>query len=167
MTERYLTLMRHGKAAREVEGIEDFDRPLTIRGVTDAVLVAEELEARTPRVDLFLVSSARRARITGEIVAGILGIPSGSILLEERIYMAEPEQLIDRLRELPPELKHVLMVGHNPGIQEAAAHLAGEDIDPLPTSGAVIFRLAVPRWSDLAPERAVMERRLAPKALGR
>lgn len=167
MAERYLTLMRHGKAARGVEGIEDFDRPLTRRGVTDAALVAEELQEQAPPVDLCLLSSARRARITGEIAAGILGLPSGSILLEERIYMAEPEQLIYRLKELPPEPLHVLLVGHNPGIQEAAAHLAGEDLDPLPTSAAVTFRLYMDRWEDLAPERAVLEEWLTPKEIGR
>lgn len=167
MAARYLTLMRHAKAAREIEGIEDFDRPLTARGVTDAALVARELEGAGPPVELALISSARRARITGEIVAGILGLPSGSIFFEERIYMAEPEQLIRRLRELPPEPTHVLLLGHNPGIQEAAAYLAGEELDPLPTSGAIIFRFDGEGWDDLAPERAVIQERLTPKSIGR
>lgn len=167
MAERYLTLMRHAKAARGMEGIDDFDRPLTARGVTDAALVAEELKAEAAPVDLCLLSSARRARITGEIVAGILELPSESILFEERFYMAEEEQLIYRLRELPPDPTHVLVVGHNPAIQEAAAYLAGEEVDPLPTSAAVVFRVYAESWAELSPEQTVLEERLTPKSIKR
>lgn len=164
-SEIYLTLMRHGKAARGLEGIEEFDRPLTSRGVNDAALVAEALAERTPPVDLSLLSSARRARITGEIVAGILGLPSGSLLLEERIYMAEPEQLFYRLQELPVELSHVLLVGHNPGIQECASILAGTAIDPFPTSTAATFRVYAESWAELSAETALFDELITPKSL--
>lgn len=166
-SERHLTLMRHGKAARGLEGIEEFDRPLTARGVTDALLISETLKERLPPVDLCLVSSARRARITGEILAGILGLPSGSILLEERIYMAEPEQLLYRLQELPSDISHVLLIGHNPGVQEAASLLAETDIDPFPTSGVATFRVYADQWSGLKAETALFEELLTPKSVGR
>lgn len=166
-SERYLTLMRHGKAARGLEGVEEFDRPLTGRGVTEAAIVAEGVKEQTPPVELCLFSSARRARITGEIVAGILGVPSGSILLEDRIYMAEPEQLLYRLQELPQEISHVLLVGHNPGVQEAASLLAATSIDPFPTSGAATFRVYAESWAKLSPETALFEELLTPKSLAK
>lgn len=166
-SERQLTLMRHGKAARGLEGVEEFDRPLTARGVTDAAIMAEVLRERLLPVELCLVSSARRARITGEILAGILGLPSGSILLEERIYMAEPEQLLYRLQELPSEVSHVILLGHNPGVQEAASLLAETELDPFPTSGAALFRIAADRWSGLSAETAILEELLTPKSVSR
>ena len=164
-TERFLTLMRHGKAARDLEGIADFDRPVNERGVTDAALVASALRDRTPPLGLALLSNARRARVTGEIVAGILSLPSGGILLEETLYGAEPEEILYRIRELPPEPSHVLVVGHNPAMEEAAGLLSGSSVGSLPTAAAVCFRVYIDRWAELSTESAFLEEVIIPKSL--
>lgn len=166
-SERFLTLMRHGKAARPRADVEDFDRPLTKRGVTDSAAIAAAIAERAAPVDLLLVSSARRALLTGEIVGSVLSLPWGALRTEERFYMAEAEQLLYRVRELPPEVHHVMLVGHNPSMEELAGELAGESIDHLSTAGIVLFRLRAARWQECSRNRIALEEILTPKLLRR
>lgn len=167
MAERklYLTLLRHAKAGNQGPEGTDFDRPLTARGVHDAARMAELIASQLPPVDLAMVSSARRAKLSGEIVASVLALPPGALLLEERLYMAEPEQILYRIRELPAELNHLLLVAHNPAIQEAASMLAKEELGPVPTAGMVTFEIDASSWASLSPDTARLSGVYRPKEL--
>lgn len=163
MEERFLTLMRHGKASRDFEGLTDFDRPLTAGGVQDAVSVHKHLVEAGVEIDFALISPARRARITGEIVAGLYGLDPSNLHLEERLYLSEPEQILGHLRALPGEVRSALLVAHNPGVQELAAHLSDGRVGRFPTSGTAVFRLRAQQWGGLSSETVELIEVITPK----
>lgn len=139
MTHKRLYLLRHAKSDWTDETLEDFDRPLAERGERSGRLMTNYLVARNMRPDLVLVSMARRARQTFDLIAPALdGVP---VLFEDRLYTFAADHLITRLSELPDEVASVMVVGHNPALQELAMALT----DAMPeTPDLVRLREKVP-----------------------
>jgi phosphohistidine phosphatase SixA len=123
--------------------------------VRDAKRIGEHLRGLEVAPELVLCSSAARARETFELVRSALaGVP---VQLEDGLYGASSEALLARLRAVPDAVGCVLLLGHNPGLQELALALAarGTDLERVeakfPT--AALATLAVPPWSELGLER--------------
>jgi phosphohistidine phosphatase len=144
VTTRQLVLIRHSKAG---EGAVDRDRPLADRGVVEAPAVGRWLAARRILPDRVVVSPARRARRTWELVAGELG-PTAEPVLDERVYGNTVDELLQIIRETPAEVATLAIVGHNPGIQQLAVTLddgRAEDADrrelttKYPTGAVAVF----------------------------
>ena len=117
-----LLLLRHAKSSWDDPALADHDRPLAPRGRRAAQLIGEHLRRERVPVSLVICSSALRARETLELVG-----PPGEVRIEPQLYGASAEQLLKRVRQLPEKVDTVMLVGHNPGIQELAVRLAGED----------------------------------------
>ena len=120
-TTRRLFLLRHAKSAWP-DGVADHDRPLADRGRRDAAAVGRWLAASGMGPDLVLVSPAQRARQTWDAVAAELG-STGEVRVTDEVYDAGPGDLLDVLRDIPAATPHVLVVGHNPGIERLAGLL--------------------------------------------
>jgi phosphohistidine phosphatase len=116
---RHLHLLRHAKSSWDDPSLADHDRPLAPRGWRAAELVGAHLRGRGLEVPLVLCSSARRALQTLELVAG-----AGEVDVEDSLYSASAERLLARLREVPDGHEAVMLIGHNPAMQELAAGLA-------------------------------------------
>ena len=100
-----------------------------------------ELACRTAHsIDLAVVSPARRARSTWELVAAELDTPPRT-RIDDRVYVASDRELLALVQELPDDIETVVLVGHNPGIEDLAFLLTGES-PPMPTSA-----LAVITWT--------------------
>lgn len=167
-----LILMRHAKSAWP-EGVSDFDRPLAPRGEAAAPLMARWLGEQDFRPEVALVSSAVRTRATwAEVSPSLIGTPAR---FEPRIYSARMSTLLDLVRAQPASAKAVLMIGHNPGMQELAHGLAdpeGSDLEALrrlarkfPTAGlAVLESEAVFAEADMRSMRLVTF--ITPRFLG-
>lgn len=164
-------LLRHGKSSWKDRSLPDSDRPLNDRGRRAAALVGEYLHREEIRPGLILCSTARRARETLAGLQTVLGdgVPA---LVEEALYLAEPEALLRRLNGVDDSVPSVMVIGHNPGLQELTLVLAGDGGDPrnriaskYPTAALAVLRAAVPRWRDLRPGGARLERFVRPKDL--
>jgi phosphohistidine phosphatase len=129
-----LILLRHAKAEAEAPSGDDFDRPLAPRGEREAKVMAEHLAALGERPDVALVSPALRTRQTWEAVRA--AIPGGEVRFDRGLYNADA-QALRRLAEQAGE-GTVLVVGHNPGLQELAVRLLTEARAP----NAIIARAA-------------------------
>jgi phosphohistidine phosphatase len=117
-----LHLLRHAKSAWK-DDVEDHERPLNRRGREAARLVGRHLPAVAGGIDLVLCSSAARTRETLDLaLAGFAARPR--FLIEEELYLAGRDRLIDRLQRLGEADVNVLVVGHNPGLHELAVALA-------------------------------------------
>jgi phosphohistidine phosphatase len=92
-------------------------------------------------------SDAVRARLTAEAVVAAAGC-AGEILLDQRLYMASPADILSLLRTVPEKAETVMIVGHNPGLEELVAQLTGERQD-LPTAAVAQIVLPIDRWRDL------------------
>lgn len=118
-----LLLLRHAKSDWE-RNCSDFDRPLNPRGRRDAARIGEWLHDHA-RAGLHLLSSpARRAAQTAHAVSAMTGIAMDSIRWDERLYLASAETLLEVLGELPESCERVLLIGHNPGLEELLLQLA-------------------------------------------
>jgi phosphohistidine phosphatase len=145
VTTRRIWLLRHAKSDWADAHIKDHDRPLNNRGRRSAAQVATTLHREKIHLDLVLVSTARRAVDT----ANHLDLP---ITRDSALYNASADDLVRRLREVPADVMSVMLVGHNPGIEELALRF-GDD-DGMSTAALLAFDVEADTWADLRAEGA-------------
>ena len=149
-------LMRHGKSDWGRAGA-DFHRPLSKRGRRSAKRVGHWLQAQRLLPDYVLSSPAARAITTAERTCNAAGRAVDGIITERRIYLANRETLLQVLGDVPLSAGRVLLVGHNPGLEELLRYLVGDqarygdDGKLLPT--AAIARVRLPRGFEPASFR--------------
>lgn len=158
-TPRRLILLRHAKS--DWPDVPDQERPLAKRGRRDAPVVGRWLRRHGYRPDTVICSVARRTRQTWDRVAPELG-GSPSVTFEPRAYEASALTLLYLVQELPGTCRAALLIGHNPAIEELAAHLAeapdavGAPRSPgprFPTAAVAVLEFDGD-WPDLAPGHA-------------
>ncbi|GAB3766796.1 phosphohistidine phosphatase [Nocardioides ginsengisegetis] len=152
MTDHTLVLLRHAKS--DWSGDEDDrHRPLAARGRRQAPEAGRWLASGVERIDLAVVSPAVRARSTWELAAAELAVPP-PVRLEEDVYAASADGLLDVLAGLPEDLATVVLVGHNPGLEDLVEQLTGEWVS-LPTSAVAVVDLPG-AWADVARVTGVL-----------
>ncbi len=152
MTARTLILLRHAKS--DWSGDEtDFDRPLAKRGRRQAPKAGQWLAHSIDSIDLAVVSPANRARSTWDLVSAQLVDPP-RMHLEDRLYDASDRDVLEIVRELPEDVHTVVLVGHNPSLEDLAVSLTGEPVSMV-TSALAVIEIAG-RWSSVAQGMAVL-----------
>lgn len=141
-----LTLLRHAKAVPALPGMDDHARMLNGRGRAAAAQVG--IETAGARPDLVLCSDAVRTRETWEILSHSWDVLP-PVLFESALYLAEANALLGRLRRMAPELRHVWLIGHNPGLEELASELSGQ-LTGLPTAARARIEFEAD-WRALGP----------------
>jgi phosphohistidine phosphatase len=145
-----LILVRHAKSDWSLPGQDDWDRPLNARGQRDAPVMARRLRSRRLKPDRILSSPAVRALTTASIMTRELRVAPSLLQAEERLYLSAPAELLAVVRELGGGSRHLMVVGHNPGITELANRLsAGETIDNMPTCAVFTARFEIASWDRL------------------
>jgi phosphohistidine phosphatase len=124
-----LLILRHGKAAPD-DGHGDYPRPLTARGTREAGRIGRWLRQQRLLPDVVLSSPAMRARDTALAACQAMDFPLRDIRYEEPLYLADLDALLAAVRNLPAGARRVLLVGHNPGLEQLLRSLTR---DPLPT----------------------------------
>lgn len=143
-----LLLLRHAKSSWDNARLSDYERPLNERGRRDAPRMGELLRHEGLIPDLIAASSAKRAAATAELVALELSLDS-DIRYTEKLYLAEPNAYITLARQLDDDIETLLMVGHNPGIQELVEWLTGKE-ETMSTAALAYIRIPILKWSELA-----------------
>ena len=165
---RELWLLRHGKSDRNL-AMEDFDRPLKKRGKRAAERIGAWLQQQRLIPDWIVSSPAKRAISTAKIVHKAIAVEGLDITQDKRLYQEGFERLKTVLAECPSEARRVLLVGHNPELEDLLIHLAGAanlpDTDKLlPT--AALARLIMPDdWTHLEAGCARLLSITSPKSL--
>ena len=161
-----LYVLRHAKSSWDDASLGDHDRPLSGRGRRAAALIGKHMGEEGIRPQLVLCSSAARARQTLEG----LGDGAGAVEVDSDLYLASGEELTARLRKIEPDVASVMVVGHNPGMQDLVLTLAsqGRDLDRVsekfPT--AALATLVIDGdWSDLGERDARLVSLVLPKDL--
>jgi phosphohistidine phosphatase len=145
-----LTLVRHAKTEPGRPGQEDWDRALEPRGQRDAPEMARRLKQLAPKVERILSSPAVRAITTATIMARELGVSAQKVQQDERLYLASPKDMLAVIRELGGRARHLMVVGHNPGITEFADRISSErEVDNLPTCALYSLQFEIAAWSEL------------------
>jgi phosphohistidine phosphatase len=159
---RRLVVLRHAKSARPPD-VPDHDRPLAPRGRRDAPAAGRALAAADCLPDLALCSTAVRARQTWELASAQWGTPP-PVRHDPRLYAADAPGLLAVVRETPPEVGTLLLVGHNPGLEDLVLDLAGDGLDDtlervrakFPTSALAVLSWRGTDWSALTPGAALL-----------
>jgi phosphohistidine phosphatase len=167
-----LMIFRHAKAEKGASGTRDRDRPLAARGLKDAPKMGAYMARHKFVPRHALVSPSRRTRETWDCLAATLppGIPA---FYEDELYDASRETIMAVIRETPATIRSLIVVGHNPGLHEAALLLiAAGDVEArerlnegLPTSGLAVIDFAGDDWHKLHPHSGRLERFVTPRLL--
>lgn len=167
---KILTLLRHAKSGWDDPVKRDFDRPLNPRGRRAARTVGREMRSLGLAFDRILASPARRVVETIEEVSQSFGPLEPDY--DQRIYLAPTAALVEIVRGTPDEVERLLLVGHNPGLEELALFLAGPD-GPLrtqvetkyPTGTLAEIEFPAAHWSDVAEGAGTIARFVRPRDL--
>ena len=131
-------------------GQEDWDRVLEPRGQRDAPEMARRLKEHGAKPDRILSSPAVRAITTATIMARELGVSAQKVQQDERLYLASPKAMLEVIHELGGSARHLMVVGHNPGITEFADRISSErSIDNMPTCAIYTLQFEIAAWSEL------------------
>ena len=149
-------LLRHAKSSWTDETLDDFDRPLAKRGRRAAEAIAHYVAKKAMTPQQILCSPAKRTRQTLECLQDIIDA-SVPTRFEKQIYLASAGTLLRRLRRASDDLDSVMLVGHNPGLEQLAGMLAhGGDLAAHRlvangfTAGALaVIKADVEHWADL------------------
>jgi len=158
-----LYLLRHGKSSWKDETLPDVERPLNGRGRRASQTVGAFLKREKIIPDLVLSSSAIRARQTTDIVMETAKLRT-DLRFDERIYEAGAQRLLEVVRQIEKSKKIVLLVGHNPGMEEFLTVLTGA-VDTMPTGTLSKVVLSASNWADMGDKGATLEWIVKPKEL--
>ncbi|PEQ13357.1 histidine phosphatase family protein [Novosphingobium sp. PC22D] len=168
-----LAIFRHAKSDWNDARLRDFDRPLNARGRKGAEKMGEHIRAYGVRFDRVLASPAVRVTQTIEISAQAAG-GTPPVTWDRRLYLANSATLQDVLREIEGDPGTIIMVGHNPGLEDLILDLVPDDgSSPLrdvveekfPTAAFAVLELDIDSWSDLADECARLVHLVRPRDL--
>lgn len=166
---KQLHLLRHGKSSWTDTGLPDHDRPLAGRGRRASRAIARHLSEQGINPELVLCSTARRARETLDRIQPGLGSPA--VLFERDLYAASAPALLERLRTVPDAVESVMLIGHNPGLQDLALDLARpsptarELATKYPTAALATLAFAASSWQELDRETAELVALVRPRDL--
>ncbi len=159
---KILLLLRHAKSSWRDEALSDFDRPLNERGKKAAHAIARYIRKHKMMPDLVLSSPAVRARETTGIITTTAKL-TAEIRYDQRIYEADPPRLVQVLSQIENNFCSVLLVGHNPGIEELISLLTGSS-QHMPTAALAKIRLeGADDWSEISQAKAILELTIKPK----
>ena len=169
-----LFLLRHAKATPAESGTEDFDRTLLLSGMQDGAALARYLRKGEHHPDLILCSASARTTQTAELVLHEL---ESEIAYRDNLYLADAAKIIAAIRAAPATVSALMMVGHNPGMEDCAATLAREPVrrkerarhealeEKFPTCALAILDFDIGRWRDVAPSSGKLVDFVRPKDL--
>lgn len=170
---KILGLFRHAKSDWHDPRARDFDRPLNERGRKGAETMGRHIRDHGAAWDRVIASPAIRCAETIEIACQASGRPV-AVNWDRRIYLASSATLADLLRELDGDPGSVLMVGHNPGLEDLIFDLVPDDgSSPLrdvveakfPTAAFAVLELDIDKWSDLKDNCARLVHLVRPRDL--
>ncbi len=145
--------VRHAKSSWANSNMSDHERPLNERGERDAPLMGQRLRHRESGPELVIASSAVRAKTTAKILAAEMKYPESEIIIDERLYGAEPNDALTILSELKNDVSCVMLVGHNPTFTELVNRLSANHIANMPTCSIAILAFAIDSWGNIAKSK--------------
>ena len=151
---KILGLLRHAKSDWDDISKRDFDRGLNKRGRRGAALIGEHIRQHGIQWDLIIASPAERVQRTLESA-----MPDSPVTFDDRLYLASVETIFECIAEHAGDAERILIVGHNPGLQEVLFELVApanenslfdEAATKLPTAAYCVFECEIDSWPELA-----------------
>ncbi|MEO9893782.1 histidine phosphatase family protein [Aurantibacter sp.] len=157
-----LILVRHGKSSWAYS-VSDRDRPLSERGINDAILVSDKVAENAIEIDAIFSSPANRALHTCTIFLRQLYLPLSKLEIRNELYDFSGNEVLNVVKNLNDNLNSVMIFGHNHAFTHIANSLGNNYIDNVPTSGLVDLNFEVESWSEIT--KGTTQRLIFPKQL--
>jgi phosphohistidine phosphatase len=170
----HLYLLRHAKSSWNEPALKDFDRPLAPRGWNTAPLMGEYMGKMSYQPDTILCSPAKRTRETLDMVERHLAKPH-HVFMNKAIYHADSSRLLELVRSASKNTRKLMLIGHNPGIQELALTLAGDGDrkswqnmwSKYPTAALAVLTFGAENWPQIKARAGKLIDFKSPKMLGK
>jgi phosphohistidine phosphatase len=150
-----LFLLRHAKTAPAVPDVVDFDRTLTPQGETDARQIGEYIKRQQLKIDQVISSPANRARGTTALVMEAAGLDV-EVQYDRRMYEADPQLMLDIVSESDSGHDSILLVGHNPAMEDFLRGLTGR-VESMSAAGLAQIICEVTDWTELRPGKCELK----------
>ncbi|WKV10856.1 SixA phosphatase family protein [Marivirga harenae] len=157
-----LILIRHAKSSWDFPHLKDYDRPLNDRGKRDAPKMAQWLSSQEIKADLIISSGAERTKNTAIAFQAVLNI---LMEIDDQLYHASRSKLLNIIKQANDEINCLLLVSHNPGLNDLADYLLSGFTDNIPTTGIVSLNFDIQKWSEASPQSASLHFFQFPKNL--
>ena len=145
-----LLILRHAKSSWDSPTLDDHDRPLNKRGLRDAPRMGELIREKGCVPDHVICSTAERTRQTVHYVCEGCKF-GGDVEFLETLYGTSTEAYIRIIRGVRDDVGRLMVVGHNPTLEDLVSELSGED-HRFPTAALAYFRVSIKHWKDLSRE---------------
>ena len=150
-----LLLLRHARAENAAPELSDSNRALNERGKKEAEAIGTFIKKQNSTVEVVLCSPALRARETAELVLAAAEV-AANVRYDQRIYEAAPRQLLEVISEVEAAKNNVLLVGHNPGIEELLSALTGKG-EPMAPGTLAKVDCNFDQWSRVSEDRGNLD----------
>ncbi len=144
-----LFLIRHAKSSHDDLKMQDIDRTLNNRGVTDAAMMAKIISEKKIKPDLIFSSPAKRALETAKIFSKELNYSADAILIEAVLYSFNADSILSFISGIDSDAEVVFLFSHNPTFHELANHFTRNKIPSMPTCCIVGIDIDCNSWSEM------------------
>lgn len=158
-----LFLMRHGKASDEA-GLADIDRPLKKSGKHDASIIGSLLEEGGLVPEILLSSPAKRTKQTCKALCESLQTEVNIVYIQS-LYLAPDNEILSCIKSAPEEVKSLMVIGHNMGMEVLARKLSNGKTGHFPTAAVAVFEVKSNSWATMVSEDISLTTMLIPKKL--
>lgn len=149
-----LILLRHAKSSWDFPHLIDYDRPLNSRGTRDAPKMARWLSSQALNADMIISSGADRAKKTATAFQAVLNIP---VKIDDQLYHAGKSKILHVIKQTENNVNCLILVGHNPGLNDLADYILSGFPDNIPTTGIVSLQMDIKKWSEASPKTSSLQ----------
>ena len=168
---KIIYLARHAKSSWNSGASTDFDRPLSERGMSDAIKMGKALNRLSWKPEVIIASPALRTQLTCSAYCEYLDFSEEAIVWRKDFYAAYMVTLLQAITSLPKSTNSIMLLGHNPAMEDLLIYLCGGLVDfqqkngKLFTTGNVAKITVKGLWGDLLMNEASVAKLLRPKEL--
>lgn len=145
-----LLIIRHAKSGWDDPSLSDFDRILTERGKSDAIMMAKRIIKNSIKIDCFVSSPAKRAKKTAKIFIKEFKKNENDLLLIPSLYEASVKDFYDAVENLDDKYDTIALFSHNPGITAFANSLKCSPIYNMPTCAVFALKIKAKHWKEFS-----------------
>lgn len=160
-----VTLIRHAKAEQAGKGMSDIDRPLKQKGEKQAARLGLWLKASDFHPDLIWSSPAVRTHMSARIILDYINAPLSSLRVRKKLYLADASDIFTLIHKASPEIKHLALVGHNPGIADLIDLLSSDKHPEFPPATICTIDFAVSSWEGVVQGSGLTRHFITPAML--
>lgn len=164
---KQVLLLRHAKSSHDDSSLKDFDRPLAPRGKRDAPAMGNFAKETDYLPAAIISSPAKRAKQTTHLFLDGAGLDENLMHWNEDLYYGSSQDYLQAIQNNEPAVNTIMVVGHNPKIEDITRRLCGNGSVRMPTAALVCLEQPAKEWSQIREGMASIKWMMIPKLLGK